>query len=251
MVLARLVDTFAIPRSDFIRAEVSSYGMGHVLSIMARFFERYGTDLVLYGGQTASEYLYGYHRMRSATTDLDYLCTPHGIERIVNREPGLRYHPEYDVLFTYADSVPVSFAIDRIHDCPIAPDFFSSAQTLKIPGGFVHACSPEYSIMLKLRRTGECLANRRKPFGKDAIDIINVITGSHLRPDRPELDAAKLVELVFRYVSRDPDENAEIFRRIEEYGSHLPRHDIPVFAAAMDQIYGELDRLAAAGGPIG
>jgi hypothetical protein len=211
-----------------------TYTEDKMFSLVEYYGSTYDGELVLYGGQTATERIFGFKRIRDVTTDLDFVCTDDGISRIADGRERLFYHARFDILFSVRDNVPVSFALRHIHDWPVDEGFFSTAETAR---GFrcpVRCCSREYSIMLKMRRMNECLNNGKAPFGKDALDIINMTTAPYLRSDLPPVDFPLLGRIVKEYVSADPERLERLTSFIAGYREHLTERECSYFRNVME-----------------
>jgi hypothetical protein len=212
-----------------------SYDDDKIFGLLNRYAEGYGEGLVIYGGITATERLYGLKRIREITNDLDFVCTPEGLEALFAGE-RLFYHSRFDVLYSVVDNVPVSFAFEHIHDWPVDPGFFA-ASILRTPCGLpVRCCSKEHSIMLKMRRSNEKLARGDQAFGKDALDIINIIAASSCRGDEGPIDLDALCALVRRWVSTDAERLARIMLFIRGYESHLSGPECRAAAPTLDKL---------------
>lgn len=233
---------FGIPRiEDFSELALipQAYDDEKIFGLLNRYAETYGEGLVLYGGVTATERLYGLKRIREITNDLDFVCTPEGLEALLSGE-SLFYHSRFDVLYSVMENVPVSFAFGHIHDWPIEPGFFASAE-LKVPCGLpVRCCSREHSIMLKMRRSGEKISRGDRAFGKDALDILNMIAGCS-RPDgEGPVDVDALCALILRCVSTDAALLGKLMSFIRGYESHLSAPERGAVAPALDELTARL-----------
>ncbi len=240
--LAELARAYSIPA-------ISSYGeLGlvpevydeeKIFALVERFAAAYDGSLVLYGGQTATARVYGFKRIRDITNDLDFVCTPAGLESVARRE-RLLYHAGYDILFSSRDNVPLSFALEHIHDWPVDEGFFGSAREVRGFAWPMRCCSPEYSIMLKMRRMNERLDHGGAPFGKDALDIINMVTAPYIRSDLAPVDFVRLAELLRASVSREASRLAALTGFIAPYDEHLTGRERGFFARAWERFEKEL-----------
>lgn len=208
-----------------------TYTEDKIFGLIEHFAAAYGGELVLYGGQTATERIYGFKRLRDITNDLDYVCTAAGLDRVL-REERLFYHPAFDIFFGVRDNVPLSFAATHIHDWPVDGNFFLASTPVR---GFSHpvrCCSREHSIMLKLRRMSGRLDRGAAPFGKDALDIINMLVAPRVRADLPPVDCASLAALVRKHVSADAERLDRLIAFIGGYEEHLNDRESPFFREA-------------------
>ena len=223
--LSALSKNSSIPFHSFLETEVSKSDLERCIPIAVQFCRNY--RCVLYGGQTASPYVYGYKTLRSATTDLDFICTIDGAREIVRNEPELFYHPDYDILFCYRSHIPVTFTVAHIHDCLAGPEVITTAEAVITDAGPLLCANREYSIVLKMRRSEDCLLHRRSIFGKDALDIINIV--ARAAADRRPMDYGLVSKLFRAHVTGDRSEALEICAEITLYESHLPSQDRTLF----------------------
>ncbi len=211
------------------------YTEDKIYDLVEYFGSVYGEDLVLYGGQTATERVYGFKRIRDITNDLDFVCTDQGIRAVSDGRERLFYHPRFDIFFSVRDNVPVSFALTHIHDWPVDRGFFAAAGKAAGFRSPIRCCSREYSIMLKLRRMSGRLDRGEQPFGKDALDIINMAAAPCVRADLPPLDFSLLGSIVADYVTADPERIEELRAFIAGYRDHLTAREYALFAPVLDR----------------
>lgn len=177
-----------------------------VFAVLDRLLAAYGELLVLYGGIAATERVYGLKRIRDISTDLDFALEREGLEALLggggplHRGPSrlgagldegrLLYHADYDILFALLGGVPLSFAYGHIHDWPLDPGFFAEAEILRPAGRALRCASRRHAVMLKFRRSATRLREGLEPFGKDCLDILNILAGSACGSRRAALDPA-------------------------------------------------------------
>ena len=203
-----------------------------IFRLVDRFASIYGGSLVLYGGLTASERIFGFKRIRTVSNDLDFVCTPEGVEAALARERPF-YHEDFDVLFAIVDNIPVSFSFAHIHDWRISEDFFASSLFVQAGSEPIRCSSREYAIMLKLRRM-DCLASQGKHlFGKDALDIINMLTAPCFKKELPPVALERLCSLVKAEVTANTGRLRALADFIAAHGMHLTAKEndafLPVF----------------------
>ncbi len=87
--------------------------------------------------------------------------------------------------------------------------------------------------MLKLRRANERLDRGAAPFGKDALDIINMLVAPRVRTDLPPLDYAKLATLAAYHVTAAAERLDRLTEFIAGYGEHLSEKETPFFRDAL------------------
>lgn len=217
-----------------------------IIGLVNRYAQAYGEGIVVYGGIAATEWVYGLKRIRAITSDLDFVCTEAGIEAVLEGEE-LSYHTKYDILYAVADNVSVSFAFGHIHDWEAGPEFFAAATTSS-PFGIPFRCSSrEHSIMLKLRRTDERIRLGLPPFGKDALDVLNMIAAPYCGSRGGAIDIGALCDLIAGSISRDGAAIGEALRFVGGYGVHLTAAE----AEAIGPAWGELKSRLGVEGPVG
>ena len=139
---------------DAVHLAPEAYSDDKIFRLLDRYAEAYGEGLVLYGGLTATERVFGLKRIREITTDLDFVCSDRGLEAVLEGE-CVRYLAKYDILYTVSDNVPITFSYGHIHDWRVSRDFTEKAR-VACPSSVPLRCSSrEYSIMLKMRRTND------------------------------------------------------------------------------------------------
>ena len=227
--------------------EPETYRDEKVFAVLNRFAADLGEGIVLYGGITATERIYGLKRIRDISTDLDFVCSAKGMaelldhysgagpSRIRGRDERLLYHEDYDILFTVASNLPVSFTLGHIHDWPVDEVFFARSETRQPAGVPVRCASREHSIMLKLRRTRERLGKGLAPFGKDALDVLNMLAAPCCRDDMTPIDAGFLAGLIKEGLGSDSEEFGALLAFVRGHSLHLSAREReavdPVLAA--------------------
>lgn len=233
--LSRLIHQHHIRSTQSLAQCPGDYKKETIFILLKDFFNRYGEDLVLYGGQSATERMLGLYKMRSLTNDIDFICTLDGIHRVMEKEHVL-YNTKYDVLTMLCEKIPVTFGYYHIHDWVVSEDFFLTKRKLLLDGNIVYSCCAEYSIMLKIRRSFHCLSLGRKMFGKDCLDIINMITAPSYRSDLKPFDEVKLAGLLKECVTESQEKLLTIFSGIYSYKEHLPLMYRDTFDTAYNRI---------------
>lgn len=220
--LSELAIRYDVPFTGSFGEIPAPEGEEAIVRLMAEQYERYGDSIILYGGQTATEELLGVTKLRDITTDIDYLCTDEGLIKVLEGEE-LFYHEKYDILFNYRDHINVSYSYQHIHEWQVDRGFFATALQILLGAHPILCTSSEYSIMLKLCRMHCCRKTGRDLFGKDGIDIINLLLGPAYRQELPELDLGLLSGIIRDYVSKDREELEEFLSFIDRYSQHLPK----------------------------
>jgi hypothetical protein len=204
------------------------YSEGKVYGVLARYAQEYRDSLILYGGLATGNRVYGFKRIRSLSTDLDFVCTRSGLDKALSRE-RVFYHVPFDVFFAISENVPISLAFGHIHDWRIADSFYSSSRYMNLEEGQAFCASPEYVIMLKLRRMQERLDKGERPFGKDALDIINVLAAPRFRRDLHPVNVGELRTLINSEVTQDPARLKIMGDFIMAHTVHLTEREMAAF----------------------
>lgn len=216
---------YNVPFIKSITCPSRSYSESSIFFLMKKFYQSYGMALVLYGGQTATEDIFGFRKMRDLTNDIDYVMQETVIADIIKNE-NISYCPEYDIFFAYQEEIPITFTFQHIHDWQVSYDFFTTAQVVSFNDGQLYCCSPEYTIMLKFRRSLYCMKSKRCVFGKDCIDIINLLMAPLYRSDLNKLDFDRLLDLLKTHVTSNTQELLKILEYIYKYKQHLPEKNL-------------------------
>jgi len=183
-----------------------------ILETLAYYGKKYGTAVVLYGGQTATPLLFRFKNMRTPTGDMDFAVEEPLMEQLVEDE-GLTYNLHYHVFYGYCNDVLCVFTGGRVHDWIIPADFFTSSVHFALRETVAAVCAREYTFAMKMRRG----FINKSLFGKYAIDIINIITAPYIREELQPMDLKKAVRLTLECTG------PSVFSMIEDIKSHA-RH---------------------------
>ena len=157
-------------------------------------------NIAIFGGQSAHHKMLGFRQLRPSSTDIDCIATEGSIEKIKKEfNSKLFYISKYDCLFFEHNNYPVFISLDHIHDWKITDDFRDSIVRIKTGENSINSCSPEYLIMLKLRRS----YTNKKMFGKDRLDIINILLAPLYRDELKHIDIGKTSEFIKKHVTSD------------------------------------------------
>lgn len=191
-----------------------------IFDIIFNYGKTFKKDLILYGGQVASEKIYGLKGIRDISTDIDYVCSFDGINKII-KSKNLYYHTIYDIVFLVKNRITVTFTYKHIHDWKVDNGFFKNSEIIDYNGYSFYVCSAEYILMLKIRRMISNRENCIDVFGKDALDIINIISSSDNKKNVKQIDYSFLKVLIKKYVSNDKTVLKGIYDFIQRYFGHL------------------------------
>ncbi len=149
----------------------------------------------LIGGQTCHPSFLGNRKLRKASTDVDTICQPEEIIRVIGyiKKDSPFYVKKYDQFLAIYDGIPVGISLG-VHNFMPPDDFFKRRAVITINGLDVRVCCAEYTILMKLMRANE----KKRLFGKDAIDIGNLILGNK---NNPRIDVNFLADIIRHYLS--------------------------------------------------
>lgn len=221
-ILFPIVKEYNVETSDRFTIVPHLETIEDINSLLAEFYEKYKENLILYGGQAARADLLGLSRMRKHTNDIEYFTNKDDVIIDILKNNKVIYHTKYDILFFYKKNINITFSYKHIHDLLVPDDFINCSKKIKVKNKNVFCASSEYSIMLKMRRIYFCLINKKEPFGKDAIDIINMLVAPSFK-NVATINFQKLSLKIKEYISKDVDIVQKILKFIDKYHVHLPK----------------------------
>lgn len=178
-----------------------------LLQASAELYRLSGFDTIVIGGHTILPQLLGYREMRKRSGDIDSVGTETGIRLLIlsrNCYTDMHYGISEDELFLEKDGMPLGVSLNKIHDWQVPLHFRESSIVFEVPEiGPIRVGAPEYQITLKLRRGHHCLDEGRSFYGKDRIDIANILLASLYQAGLKAVDMKLLVELVREHVTFD------------------------------------------------
>ncbi|MDD4353300.1 MAG: hypothetical protein PHN56_02465, partial [Candidatus Nanoarchaeia archaeon] len=116
------------------------------------------------------------------------------------------------------ENVPVGLSYKHIHDWVINNDFFK--KTINIDGA--NFCSPEYLIMLKLRRNYCRISEGKKLMGKDYMDIISLFASKN------EINLDEIKDLININISDNVNKLKEIILPLKKYIKQAKESELKV-----------------------
>ena len=204
-----------------------------ISNILTRMAAKHGNRIILYGGQTATPLLFGYKHMRTYTNDLDFITREEDLSMIISTE-DLKFDTCHGVFFGYEMDVIYTLTSGHIHNWEIPDDLISSSRKIFFGKHELSVCIPEYTIAMKFRRA---LENGCTLFGKDAIDIINLIVAPVLRPEIPAIEFSKIKEILREHCGR---EVLFLAGQIRRQLNHLPSQIRPYADRAVEELLGHI-----------
>jgi len=199
------------------------------LSVMSELDDALDHEVIMIGGQTVHPKLLGLRQMRKPSNDVDCVTTAEGVKKIHENFKGLSnffLSEDHGDLFLEYQGFPIGFVTDNIHDWEIDQNFRQSALTLPVDrGSQITVASPEYTIMLKIRRAD----SKGKLFGKDRIDISSLLLAPKYRSDLRDVNMDEVASLTYDHVTCD---YARVKRWIDELGmvyKNLNKDEMKIF----------------------
>ncbi|MHC4884484.1 MAG: hypothetical protein ACYTGH_05295 [Planctomycetota bacterium] len=186
-------------------------------TVLTTLGPRYGNRLVLFGGQLATPLVYGFTKMRRHTNDIDYIVHEDLLPDLVRRE-HLDYIPGYGVFYGYFEGILAVFMCGRIHNWRIPKTFFDEALDWPIGGVPVHVSTRDTLIALKFRRGTEYEPHL---FGKDGVDLVNLLTAPAFRDDLGPHDWDRLCERLLAIAGPRVFELLPALRKA--FHNHMPK----------------------------
>lgn len=200
-------------------------GLPLVFETIKELYRKFKDKIILYGGQAATKIFWGARVLRTQTNDIDVVIKKDQLENILAGQGTFYYHKKYDYFYFYLNNIQIVFSYAHIHDWNIPQDFYDSARDFKFDTLVIRVCSPEYLIALKLRRNFYAIREGHPFFGKDALDILNILTAFFYDPGKEELDLNKLTTLVHTHVSPEKAVAAGLLEQVEHYLGHYRKAD--------------------------
>jgi len=187
-------------------------------------------NLVYIGGQTVHRALLGFRPMRRPSNDIDVVCDTPVVSSLVSNFNGGQdffYAPRNDELFMDYQGLPVSFVLGHVHDWQVTHQFFDDAMSFETLGRRIQVASPEYTIMMKMRRAHAM----ERFFGKDRYDIVCFMLAPQMRPDDLRaVDYEQVADLLFNDVTGNHVEVSAWLGSIGDYLHTLRAEEKPLFA---------------------
>jgi hypothetical protein len=187
-------------------------------------------NIISIGGFSAGSKILGFRSMRRISNDLDCLTNEEGVRLLDNYfHNDLFQTSDYGDLFLEYKKIPVSFDIEETHGWRIPQDFFEGIRRFYFLSGGLNSISPEYLIGLKARRS----INKKRFYGKDALDTINILLAPFYRSELKEINYEKIGEIIRDHASNKREEIEEYLEFIGNYSNHIKKNEIPLFEKSL------------------
>jgi len=209
MQICELCQIYGVPvrETNWEKRRKFDYEPYVLIKASTQLYQNSGEGVIVYGGHSTLPQLLGYRLMRKPSKDIDSVGKEEHIKELLeNRGLYSDFHyglRENQIILTNDSNIIIGTGLDRIHDWEVPQDFYDNSMIFSIPDiGNVRVASPEYQIMLKLRRGYENMGI--KPFyGKDRIDIANILLAPYYRSGLREVDLNELSNLVRFHITDD------------------------------------------------
>lgn len=187
-----------------------------------------GENLILIGGTCLDPLFLGFRKMRRTSNDIDSITNEEGILRLndlFKNDTNFYYNSLHEDIFLEYNSVPFSFVIDETHNWKIPKDLINTSISLNFMSKNLRTISPEYLTTLKIKRSN---CNGRV-YGKDKLDIANMLIAHHFNLNKKEIDLDKTAELVYEHVTTYYDRLIELIRPLRDVEGNLRKEERSFF----------------------
>jgi hypothetical protein len=238
--LEKIVSKMEIPHSASLGDAPALDDLKNIDQLINEYSSKYNKKIILYGGQVARSEILGLTNMRKHTSDIEYYChDENAIRQIISHEP-VTYLSKYDIVYIYKKNINITFSYKHIHDLYMPDDFVTSGADFSSQYIETYCANAEYSIMLKMRRIHSLTQKGLDPFGKDALDIISLLTAGNYKPEIKEVYLDKLVYYLVKYVTSQKEKLLSIYKFIDKYKRQLPKKYINGYDKVSADLYSKL-----------
>jgi len=209
------------------------YSEEFMLNAMVNLYNISQGNIITFGGFSACSKLLGFRQMRRVSNDLDCITNIEGF-KILYQSFGqeLFQTSNYKDLFLEYLGLPVSFDIEETHDWKIPDDFFEESILFSFPIGDLKSISPEYLIGLKARRS----INKKRFYGKDALDTINILLAPNYKETLKEINQDKLSKILRENVPSDYDQIEDYFNFIYSYKDKIKKEESSLLENSLNSL---------------
>ncbi|NMB66917.1 hypothetical protein GYA25_02560 [Candidatus Woesearchaeota archaeon] len=236
--LTQLCENYNIPIKKIDPEKMTFYGTQKyneqiLINYLIELDNLLKSNLISIGGFSAGSKILGFRSMRRISNDLDCITNEEGI-KLLNEHfhDNLFQTLDYGDLFLEYKKVPVSFDIEETHGWKIPKDFFEDIRRFSFLNGGLNSISPEYLIGLKTRRS----INKKRFYGKDALDTINVLLSPFYRSELKEIDYEKIGKIIREHASNKREEIEAYLSFIGSYSNHIKKKEIPLFEKSLNNL---------------
>lgn len=197
--------------------------------------------LILYGGQATHSELLGYRKMRLPSNDIDCVTDKTVIEKTldVDSEGEPIFYEPFDAVMLEYEEFPTVFVVNQIHDWDISSDFTESKVNQEVRGTELNLVSPEYNIMLKLRRANE----EGELWGKDKTDISNLLLAPLEKNELQEINYSKLTYLLREHVTDNRSKAKYFLGDLREFNGPLRNEEEIKLQEELDQMEKRINQM--------
>jgi hypothetical protein len=236
--LTQLCVEHQIPCKEITREKMEFYGTQKydedvLIDYLIELDQILKGNIISIGGFSAGSKTLGFRPMRRISNDLDCITNPEGIRLLNNHFNGQLYQTQnYGDVFLEYNQVPVGFDVGETHGWPIPEDFFQDVKRFSFSKGGFNSISPEYLIGLKARRS----ITKKRFYGKDALDTINIILAPFYKEELKEVDYDKLGKIIKEHASQTEREVQDYLKFIEGYVPKVKKREIPLLQGSLNHL---------------
>lgn len=236
--LTKLCKEYGIPSKEISSDKLNFYRCQRyneetLIQFMIDLDQMLNGNLISIGGFSASSKVLGFRPMRVISNDLDCITNEEGVALLNNHFRDKIYQTDnYGDLFLEYKNVPVGFDVDETHGWRIPFDFFIDVRRFSFPQGSFNSISSEYLIGLKARRS----ISKKKFYGKDALDTINILLAPFFREDLRKIDHYKLGEILKEHSSSSFKDIEEYLNFIGSYEQKVKKNEIPLLKDSLTNL---------------
>ena len=218
MKLEELCRYFKIPKKEINHKKYrdKAKSLDYIETSLSFFYNEINQakEFLIIGGKTASPLLLGLRQMRKLSNDIDFITTENGAIKLIKKFRGNEsfFYSNYKNLFLEYNGLPFVFNFKKIHDWEIPNDMWDSAVKKMIKDTELKISSPEYTIMLKLRRAYQ----EKRFFGKDKLDIASLLLAP-LYKELKEVNLNKTARLIYENITKDKEEIIKYIFELESF----------------------------------
>ena len=217
----------------FKQSTTSRTAISEAISSLA---EKCNSELILIGGQAAGQNYLGFRELRKPSTDVDCVMTLDNLERLVRiyqKTNQVFWSAEYAMYVFDIQGVPFGVFAQTIHDWVIPDLFISTSTREKQNNTSLSLPSPEYASMLKMRRAH----SKKRFFGKDRLDIVNMVLAPHFKK-RPPFNTDAFLELLSEHVTPDRSAQKELLEQLPLATTNLTKQEKELFKEEYERLSG-------------
>lgn len=233
--LTKLCVSLGIPKREVSEKQMDVYRSqkfdeDYLIRSMLNIDKALGGNVIVIGGFCACSKILGFRKLRRTSNDLDCVTNEEGIRLLRESFKNEIFQTtNYGDVFLEYNNIPVGFDIDETHGWVIPPEFFSDSRRFDFDSGGLTSISPEFLIALKARRS----ISKRRFYGKDALDTVNMILAPLYKTSLNPIDFNKLGYLIREHSSDSFDNVGEYMNFLRSYSGNLKKKEALLFEESL------------------